>query len=560
VSGPVDPRLLREAAPARRALGCAAALGLLTTALVLGQAVVLADLLSDALRGDVPDGRALVLLSGLLAARAGVAWLAGAVSARCSAEVKSELRMRLLSRSLEQGPAFLTRNRTGEVAALATRGVDALDPWFSRFLPQLVLSAAVPVAVIAVLATVDLLSAVVVACTVPLIPVFMVLVGLHTRSRTERSWAVLQALAGHFLDTVRGMPTLRVYGRARAQAASVRAITDEQRVATMAALRVAFLSALVLELLATLSVALVAVEVGLRLIHGSIDYEAALLVLLLAPEAYLPLRRVGAEYHASQEGAAASRKVFALLDELGAEARLEGAAAASTWPHAREGLSACALTLSFPGRGEPVLRDVSLCVDPGHSTAVTGPSGSGKSTLLAVLAGLRKPDDGTLRLDGVDLPAGDVERWRRRVAWLGQTPRLCGPVRDLVRLGDPSADDAAVLSALDRVGLRAFADAVVQEDGSGLSVGQQRRVCLARALLRIDGGAKVLLLDEPTQSLDPHSAGIIRDVVCDLPRHLIVVIATHDPALAARCDRVVGLRGGVLEELPTRTPDLVRPP
>jgi ABC-type transport system involved in cytochrome bd biosynthesis fused ATPase/permease subunit len=323
VSGPVDPRLLREAAPARRALGCAAALGLLTTALVLGQAVVLADLLSDALQGDVPDGRALVLLSGLLAARAGVAWLAGAVSARCSAEVKSELRMRLLSRSLEQGPAFLTRNRTGEVAALATRGVDALDPWFSRFLPQLVLSAAVPVAVIAVLATVDLLSAVVVACTVPLIPVFMVLVGLHTRSRTERSWAVLQALAGHFLDTVRGMPTLRVYGRARAQAASVRAITDEQRVATMAALRVAFLSALVLELLATLSVALVAVEVGLRLIHGSIDYEAALLVLLLAPEAYLPLRRVGAEYHASQEGAAASRKVFALLDELGAEARLE---------------------------------------------------------------------------------------------------------------------------------------------------------------------------------------------------------------------------------------------
>jgi ATP-binding cassette subfamily C protein CydD len=211
--------------------------------------------------------------------------------------------MRLLSRSLEHGPAFLTRNRTGEVAALATRGVDALDAWFSRFLPQMVLSTTVPLAVITMLATVDLLSAVVVACTVPLIPVFMVLVGQHTRSRTEQSWAVLQALAGHFLDTVRGMPTLRVYGRAKAQERSVRVVTDEQRVTTMAALRVAFSSALVLELLATLSVALVAVEIGLRLVHGSIAYEPALLVLLLAPEAYLPLRRVGAEYHASQEGA-----------------------------------------------------------------------------------------------------------------------------------------------------------------------------------------------------------------------------------------------------------------
>jgi thiol reductant ABC exporter CydD subunit len=556
VSGPVDRRLLREAAPARRALSCAVALGLLTTALVLGQAVVLADLLSDALGADAPDPRALAVLGGLLAARAGVAWLAGAVSARCSAEVKSELRMRLLSRSLEQGPTFLTRNRTGEVAALATRGVDALDPWFCRFLPQLVLSAVVPVAVIAVLATVDLLSAVVVACTVPLIPVFMILVGLHTRSRTERSWAVLQALAGHFLDTVRGMPTLRVYGRAKAQTASVRAITDAQRVATMAALRVAFLSALVLELLATLSVALVAVEVGLRLIHGSIAYEAALLVLLLAPEAYLPLRRVGAEYHASQEGAAASRRVFALLDELEAEARSAGTAAPTHWP-AHEGLSARALELSFPGLAEPVLRDVSLDVVRGQVTAVTGPSGSGKSTLLAVIAALRVPDGGSVLLDGAGVPGGDVDHWRRRVAWLGQTPRLCGSVRDLVRLGDPAADDAAVLSALDRVGLRSFADAVVHDDGSGLSVGQQRRVCLARALLRIDGGAELLLLDEPTQSLDPHSAAVIRDVVCDLPRRLVVVIATHDPTLAARCDQVLGLRDGVLHQLPRRTPALV---
>jgi thiol reductant ABC exporter CydD subunit len=540
-------------------LGCAVALGLLTTALIVGQAVVLADVLADALLGHVPGRWALASLGGLVLARACVAWLAGAVSARCSAQVKSELRMRVLSCSLAAGPAFLTRHRTGEVAALATRGVEALDPWFSRFLPQLVLSAAVPAAVITMLATVDLLSAVVVACTVPLIPVFMVLVGLHTRSRTERSWTVLQSLAGHFLDTVRGMPTLRVYGRARAQAGSVKAVTDQQRVTTMAALRVAFLSALVLELLATLSVALVAVEIGLRLIHGSIGYEPALLVLLLAPEAYLPLRRVGAEYHASQEGAAASRRVFALLDELEADTRSAVVGATSARPYA-PGLAADGLTLTCAGRSAPVLHDVSLRLQRGEVTAVTGPSGCGKSTLLAVLAGLRKPDRGTIVMDGVDLLAGDVERWRGRVAWLGQTPRLCGPVRELVRLGDGSADDAAVLAALDRVGLRSFAGAVVHEDGSGLSVGQQRRVCLARALLRVESGADLVLLDEPTQSLDPHSSAIIRDVLSELPRHLVVVIATHDPALAARCDRVLGMRDGGLQRLPTGAPALVGAP
>lgn len=556
MSGPVDRRLLREAAPARKALAVSVALGLVTTGLVLGQAVVLADVLADALRGHVPGGSALAALGGLLAARAAVAWLAGAVSARCSAEVKSELRMQLLSRSLERGPAFLTRNRTGEIAALATRGIEALDPWFSRFLPQVVLSATVPAAVIVVLAGVDLLSAVVVACTVPLIPVFMVLVGLHTRSRTERSWALLQALAGHFLDTVRGMPTLRVYGRAKAQTAAVRHVTDDQRAATMAALRVAFLSALVLELLATLSVALVAVEIGLRLIHGSIAYEPALLVLLLAPEAYLPLRRVGAEYHTSQEGAAASRRVFSLLDELDADSRSEGADDVAVLPYA-PGLHACRLGLSLPGRSKPVLLDVSFSVAPGEMTALTGPSGSGKSVLLAVLAGLREPDHGTLVSKGVELSAGDVQEWRRRVAWLGQTPRLCGPVRELVRLGDASADDAAVLAALDRVGLVSFADAVVHEDGSGLSVGQKRRVCLARALLRVDRGADLLLLDEPTQSLDAHSAGVIREVLSDLPRHLVIVVATHDPGLAARCDRVLALRDGVLRQLPAPARGLV---
>lgn len=552
MSRAVDPRLLREARGARVALTGAVVLGLVTTALVLAQAALLASVLADALLDPaaVLDLRSeLVALTAVVLLRAGTAWAQGVVAVRCSASVKSDLRARLVQHAQALGPSWLAGERGGELTTLLTRGLDALDPWFARYLPQLVLSVLVPVAVLVRLATVDPLSALVVGLTLPLIPLFLALVGMHTRDRTARSYDQLAALSGHFLDAVRGMATLRLHGRAAGHAAAVRRASEAHRVVTMRTLRVAFLSALVLELVATLSVALVAVEVGLRLVQGSLPYESALLVLLLAPEAYLPLRRVGAEHHACQDGAAAADRVFAVL---AVEPGPAGTAVLTNGgPVVLE-----AATVVLEGRRLPVLAGVDLVLEPGERVAVVGPSGGGKSTLLDVLLRFRGLDGGRLLLGTTDVAPTDPSAWRRRTAWLPQSPTLFpGTVADNVRLGAPGASAAAVDRALRAVDLPGTAGRVLGAAGSGLSAGQLRRVALARALLRVDvQGASLLLLDEPTGSLDAVSSAAVRAALAAVPRHVTVVAVTHDPGLAGSCDRIVVVDNGHLGSVPLVVP------
>src|SRR6516225_7855274 len=313
---PVDPRLLRHARAARGYLIFTVGLGLTVTLLVLAQAGLLAHALATAARGTGAAALwpALAVLLAVVAARAMAAGGGETVALRAAATVKAELRRKLTAHTLRLGPAWLGGQQTGEIATLATKGLDALGPYSARYLPRLVLAAAVPVAVVARVAAADWISAVVIAVTLPLIPVFAVLVGLHTKARTQRQWRLLATLGGHFLDVVQGLPTLKLFGRAKPQAEVIGQVTDEYRIATMASLRIAFLSGFVLELTAALATALVAVEVGLRLLAGHMSYQTALLVLLLTPEAYLPLRAVGTQFHASTEGAAAARDVFAILD------------------------------------------------------------------------------------------------------------------------------------------------------------------------------------------------------------------------------------------------------
>ena len=546
MSRALDPRLLREARGARVALTAAVVLGLVTTALVLAQAALLARLLARALLAQDGGldrlGPELLALTGVVGLRALTAWAQAVVAVRCSADVKSVLRARLVAHAQALGPSWLAGERRGELTTLVTRGLDALDPWFARYLPQLVLSVLVPVAVLVRLATVDLLSALVVGLTLPLIPLFLALVGLHTRDRTEQSYAQLAALGGHFLDAVRGLATLRLHGRAVGHAVAVRRASEAHRVVTMRTLRVAFLSALVLELLATLSVALVAVEVGLRLVQGSLPYESALLVLLLAPEAYLPLRRLGVEHHACQDAAAASDRVFAVL--------AMPLAPPGTAPLTDTGpVVLQAVTVRLPGREGPVL-DVDLVLQPGERVAVVGASGSGKSTLLDVLLRFRAPSTGRLLVGTQDLAGTDPTAWRRRTSWLPQAPVLVtGTVADNVRLGAPDADGAAVARVLAAVDLAGTEDLVLGEDGRGLSAGQRRRVALARALLRVEVlGCDLLLLDEPTGSLDAVSAAAVRSALDRLPRWVTVVTATHDPGVAGAADRVVVLTAGATSD------------
>ncbi|MGY5068355.1 thiol reductant ABC exporter subunit CydD [Streptomyces griseus] len=548
---PIDPRLLHHARATRLFLAAVVALGLVGALLVIAQAMLIAEIVVGGFEGGLTVTALrtpLLLLAAVALGRALVAWLTELAAHRASAAVKSELRGRLLERAARLGPDWLSGQRTGSLVALATRGIDALDDYFARYLPQLGLAVVVPVAVLARIVTEDWVSAAIIVVTLPLIPLFMILIGWATQSRMDRQWQLLSRLSGHFLDVVAGLPTLKVFGRAKAQAASIRTITSDYRRATLRTLRIAFLSSFALELLATLSVALVAVTIGMRLVHGELDLYTGLVVLILAPEAYLPIRQVGAQYHAAAEGLSAAEEIFAVLET---EPRAPGT---EDVPDTLR-LELAEVTVRHEGRAEASLDAASLTVEPGETVALVGPSGVGKSTLLNVVLGFAVPDEGRVRVGGRDLAELDLERWRSRIAWVPQRPYLfADTIAENVRLARPDADDEAVLAALRDAGAYDFVAALpdglrtpLGEDGAGLSAGQRQRLALARAFL---ADRPVLLLDEPTASLDGESEAGIVDAVRRLATGRTVLLVVHRPALLAVADRVVTLepRTGAPEE------------
>jgi ATP-binding cassette, subfamily C, bacterial CydD len=531
-----DSRLLQHASAARGYLIITVGLGLATTALVLTQASLLAHALAGAARGaGLTSMRGtILLLAVVLISRAVAAFGGEAAALRASAAVKSQLRRGLIAKALRLGPAWLTGQQAGEITTLATKGLDALDPYFARYLPQLLLACLVPVAVLARVTAADWISGLVIAVTLPLIPVFAVLVGLHTKARTQRQWRLLAALGGHFLDVIEGLPTLKIFGRARAQAEVIRKVTDEHRSATMAALRIAFLSALVLELAAAVATALVAVEVGLRLLAGHMSYETALLVLLLTPEAYLPLRNVGAQFHASAEGTAAATQAFEILDVPDPPAPVDRVVAARP---ARTDLSAqpielAGVSLRYAGRDNPALSGVSVTISPGQHIAVTGPSGAGKSSLLGLLLRFAEPTAGQITASGVAISDIPVSDWRRQIAWVPQAPYLfAGTIAENIALGMPAAPAAAIRRAAALAGAEPFITALANgfdtslgERALALSAGQRQRIALARAFLR---DAPLVLLDEPTAHLDPATAVQIMATIETLMAGRTVLLVTH---------------------------------
>ncbi|MFD6345167.1 thiol reductant ABC exporter subunit CydD [Streptomyces roseolus] len=537
---PIDPRLLRYARATRVFLVAVVVLGLVGAGLVIAQAMLIAEIVVGAFQQGLSVSALstpLLLLAGVAVARGLVSWLTELAAHRASAAVKSELRGRLLERATALGPGWLGGQRTGSLIALATRGVDALDDYFARYLPQLGLAVVVPVAVLARIVTEDWVSAAIIVVTLPLIPVFMILIGWYTQARMDRQWKLLSRLSGHFLDVVAGLPTLKVFGRAKAQAASIRAITADYRRATMRTLRIAFLSSFALELLSTLSVALVAVTIGMRLVHGTLDLYTGLVILVLAPEAYLPLRQVGAQFHAAAEGLAAAEEIFEVLET---PVRSGGTRAVPAGTR----LELDGVTVRHPGRAEPSLDAASLTVEPGETVALVGPSGAGKSTLLDVVLGFTEPAEGSVRVGGADLAELDPAAWRERIAWVPQRPYLfAGTIAENVRLARPGAGDEEVRTALRDAGADGFVDAlpdgagtVLGEDGSGLSAGQRQRLALARAFL---ADRPLLLLDEPTAALDGETEAGIVDAVRRLAAGRTVLLVVHRPALLAVADRVV---------------------
>jgi thiol reductant ABC exporter CydD subunit len=541
----LDPRLLRYARATRTFLFVSVGLGALSALLIVAQAWLLADVVASAFSGGRSVARLqtpLVVLLCVVLARATVAWGAELAAGRSSARAKSQLRGALLERVAGLGVESSREERTGELAILATRGVDALDGYFSLYLPQLFLAVIVPLVVLAAVLGRDWISAAIIALTIPLIPLFMALVGATTRERMDRQLRTLQRLGGHFLDVVAGLPTLKVFGRAKAQAASIREISERYRNTALATLRITFLSSLILELVATFSVALVAVAIGLRLMGGELGLRTALFALVLAPEAYLPLRQLGANYHASAEGMAAAEQVFAVIEEPPpARGRRRDVPNMTVTDIAVDGL-----WVSYPGRAEPALQDVSLSVEAGEMLALAGPSGCGKSTLLSVLLGLSVAERGTVRVGDVELEDLDPDVWRAQLAWVPQRPHLfAASIAENVRLGRRGASTEEVWDAVQAAGLTGVLDGLpegletmIGDRGAGLSAGERQRVALARAFLR---DAPLLLLDEPTASLDGQTEREVLEAVQRLSEGRTVVLVAHRPALLEIADRVLTL-------------------
>jgi ATP-binding cassette subfamily C protein CydD len=544
--------LLRHAGAARGYLGAAVALGLAGTGLILAQAGLLARVLAGAATGTSAASLRgpLIALALVLLARAAVAYGGEVAALRAAAAVKSQLRRGLIARALALGPAWLTSpptpaeapaaagQREGELVTLATRGLDGLDAYFARYLPQLVLAVLIPLAVLARVAAADWLSALIIAVTLPLVPVFAALTGLHTRARTQRQWALLARLGGHFLDVVEGLPTLRVFGRARAQEAQIDRLTSQYAAATMGTLRIAFLSALVLELSAALATALVAVEVGLRLLGGHLGYQTALLVLLLTPEGFLPLRSAGAQFHASIEGVTAAAGATAVLETpLPDAGGTAGRDAAGCPDLRRAAITLTGVTLAYPGRPVPALAGLTLEIQPGDHLTVTGPSGAGKSSLLALLLRFAAATAGTIQLSAPGCPLADLAAvpaaaWREQLAWVPQRAHLFdGTVAGNIALGRPGASAADIREAAALAGADAFITALddgyqtpVGERGHRLSAGQRQKIAIARAFLR---DAPLLLLDEPAAHLDPFSAAAVHEAIAALMSGRTVVHVTH---------------------------------
>ncbi len=561
----VDKRLLREAKKAHLALFLTVGMGFLVGVILVGQAYVLADIIDRVfLHGagwrEVQTGVLLLLL--LSAARSLALWAREVAAQRVSGRVKKDLRDRLMAHLFTLGPSYARGERSGELANTVVEGVEALDAYFSQYLPQLATSALVPLTIVLIVFTQDTLSAVVMAVTAPIIPMFMMLIGSIADRMTKRQWGTLSRMSAHFLDVLQGLTTLKMLGRSREQVKTIADISDQFRRTTLGVLRVAFLSALVLELMATISTALIAVEIGLRLLYGKLVFQRALFVLILAPEFYMPLRELGAKFHAGMSGTAAAQRIFEILNTPLPRGTGSTTPKVVTRPR-RFDLHFQDVWYAYEGGKRPALRGVSFTVWEGQKVALVGPSGAGKSTIAHLLLRFMEPDKGRILVDGRPLSEWDVRTWREYVAWVPQMPYLFhGTVADNIRLARPDAPMEAVIEAA----RLAHADAFIQElpegyhtligeRGARLSGGQAQRLALARAFLK---DAPLLILDEATANLDPENEALLQEAVARLLEGRTALIIAHRLNTVYDADQIVVLSHGKVVETGTHSTLLLR--
>jgi ATP-binding cassette, subfamily C, bacterial CydD len=557
----MNRELLRQVKPARIFLICTIALGMLGAVATIAQMFFLSLVVDRVfLAGEsLEEVRALLLLLlGAVVLRSGLLWLREVVAQRGAVRVKNQLRERLFAHLMLLGPNYTGGERTGELSVTTAEGVERLEAYVGRYLPQMALSVFVPLLIFAYLLSVDPISAVLLLATAPAIPVLMILVGSHAEEHMQGQWAALSRMSAHFLDVLQGLPTLKIFGRGAAERERVAEISDEFRERTLKVLRYAFLSGFVLEFIATLSIALVAVALGVRLLIGNIPFEAAFLVLLLAPEFFRPLRDLGVHRHAGMEGKTSAERIFEILNTPEPTSKASGPASQPSVPLSIEFNF---VGYGYPGSEKPALSGVDLTLPVGTCTALVGRSGAGKSTLVNLLVRFLDPDSGRITANGVPIDELSVEGWRENVALVPQRPYLFyGSVLENIRLARPDATREEVERTAELAGASGFIerlprgfDTEVGERGVRLSGGEAQRVAIARAFLK---DAPVLVMDESTSSLDPESERLIGDALVRLMQDRTVLVIAHRLNTVYRADRIAVLQAGRLAESGTHA-DLI---
>jgi ATP-binding cassette, subfamily C, bacterial CydD len=489
---------------------------------------------------------------GVFAARALVTLFADAVAFEAAAGVKQALRGELTRKIAALGAGFVAGQRTGDLTNLLVESVDELGKYYAEYLPQMTLAAFIPAAILVFVFPTDWISGIIMLISAPLIPIFMIVIGKGTERLNQRQWRKLAWMSAHFFDVIEGLSTLKLFNASRYEAEIIGRISDDYRRSTMEVLRVAFLSSLVLEFFATISIAMVAVYIGFRLYYGEMHFLAGFLVLLLAPEFFRPLRAMGTQYHARMEAIGASERIVALLETpLPEQLAGQGALPPS------EDLAICLTDVGFAYRpNEPVLHGIDFSLARGERVALVGASGSGKTTIARLLLGFDTPDSGSITVDGIDL--GDIapENWFARIAWMPQAPTLFhGSIGDNIRLGQPDANDAAVHRAAAAANAAQFIerlpqgyDTIVGDRGQGLAGGEIRRVALARAFLK---NTDLVILDEASASLDPETAALVAQSVERLASNRAMLIIAHRLESVVTADRILVLNEGRIVEAGT---------
>ena len=553
--------LFRQAGGARAWVALSAAQGLLAGLLLIAQAALVAGIIHGVFIGNQPRaqlGTHFALLAVVVGLRALLAWGREVTGFRAGARVRGQVRRALLERLFREGPTLTRQHAGGALSSNVMEQVEALHNFYAFYLPQLALAVLVPLAILIAVFPVSWTAGAILLFTAPLIPLFMILVGMGAESISQKNFQALSRLSAQFLDLLRGLPSLKRFDRGQAATAKVAVVSEDYRRHTMQVLRVAFLSSAVLEFFSSVSIALVAVYLGTSYL-GYLNFGTyghpltladGLFILILAPDYFLPLRELGTHYHARAEAAGAAEEILKVLDRPPSVSSPSGEPYESRQPME---IRFHDVRLSFAAKRRRVLAGLNFTLAPGEQVALVGPSGEGKSTILNLLLGFHRPDGGGILIDGRPLARLDVDVWRRQVAWIGQQPALFyGTLRENILLGRPQAGDDAVTEAARAARVTEFSrrlpdglDTRIGEMAVNLSRGQAQRVALARAFLK---NAPLLLLDEPTSGLDLQSERLVLEALRALCRHRTVLMVSHRLASIRAADRVLVLAGGVIAE------------